>query len=86
MQDTYYQERDQILLIMKKIYHDITLAPKKYHHYTFLKIKDITKDFPYSTKIKYILLTHSTLSRSFFLGYSCPMLIRKQPQCCTIKP
>ena len=66
MQDTYYQERDQILLIMKKIYHDITLAPKKYHHYTFLKIKDITKDFPYSTKIKYILLTHSTLSRSFF--------------------
>ena len=36
-----------------------TLVPKKYHLYTFLKIKDVTKESPYSTKIKYILLIHS---------------------------
>ena len=31
---------------------------KKYHHYMFLKIKDVTNESPYSTKIKYILLIH----------------------------
>ena len=32
---------------------------KKFHLYTFLKINDATKESPYSTKIKYILLIHS---------------------------
>ena len=35
------------------------LAPKKYHRYPFLKINVVTKEYPYSTKTKYILLTHS---------------------------
>ena len=39
---------------MKEIFYVITLVPKKYHFYTFLKIKDVTKESPYSTKIKYI--------------------------------
>ena len=59
MQDISYPEIDQILLIMKEIFYGITLVPKKYHLYTFLKIKDVTKESPYSTKIKYILLIHS---------------------------
>ena len=44
---------------MKEIFYGITLVPKKYHLYTFLKIKEVTKESPYSTKIKYILLIHS---------------------------
>ena len=44
---------------MKEIFYGITLVPKKYHPYTFLKIKDVTKESHYSTKIKYILLIHS---------------------------
>ena len=59
MQDICYPEIDQIFLIMKEMFYDITLVPKKYHPYTFLKIKDVTKESPYSTKIKYILLIHS---------------------------
>ena len=48
-----------IFLIMKEMFYGITLVPKKYHPYTFLKIKDVTKESPYSTKIKNILLIHS---------------------------
>ena len=60
MQDIYYQEKDQILLTKKERYYGITLVPKKYHHYMFLKIKDVIREFPYSIKkIKYILFTHS---------------------------
>ena len=43
MQDIYYPEIDQISLIMKETYYGITLVPKKYHLYTFLKINDDTK-------------------------------------------
>ena len=43
---------------MKEIYYGITPVQKK-HHYTFLKKKDVTKESPRSTKLKYILLTHS---------------------------
>ena len=59
MQDICYAEIDHILLIMKETSDGITLLPKKYNLYTFLKIKDVTKESPYSTKIKYILLIHS---------------------------
>ena len=59
MQDICYPEIDQILLIMNEIFYGITLVLKKYHLYTFLRIKDVTKESPYSTKIKYILLIHS---------------------------
>ena len=59
MQDICYPETDQILLIMKETFDGITLVPKKYHLYTFLKIKDVKKESLYSTKIKYILLIHS---------------------------
>ena len=37
-------EIDQILLIMKEIFYGITLVPKKYHLYTFLEIKEVTKN------------------------------------------
>ena len=59
MQDIYSPELDQISLIMKKTSYSITLVPKKYHLYTFLKINDVTKESQFSTKIKYILLIHS---------------------------
>ena len=59
MQDNCYPEIDQILLIMKEIFYGITLVPKKCHPYTLLKIKDVTKESLYSTKIKYILSIHS---------------------------
>ena len=59
MQDICYPEIDQILLIMKLTSNGFTLVPKKYHLYTFLKIKDVTKESPNSIKIKYILLIHS---------------------------
>ena len=44
---------------MKETFYGFILAPKKYHRYTFLKINVVTKEYPYSTKTKYILLTHS---------------------------
>ena len=59
MQDIYYPEIDQISLIMKETSYGITLVPKNYHLYTFLKINDVTKESQYSSKIKYILLIHS---------------------------
>ena len=55
MQDIYFQIKDQIL---KEIYCGIKYVRKKYPHYMFLKIKDATKESLYSTKVKYILLTH----------------------------
>ena len=39
-------------------FYGFILAPKKYHHYMFLKINFVIKESPYSIKIKYILLTH----------------------------
>ena len=33
------------------------ICTKKYHHYMYSKIKDVTKEYPYSTKTKYILST-----------------------------
>ena len=59
MQDIYYPEIDQVSLIMKETSYGITLVPKKYHLYTFLKTKNVTKESPYSTTIKYTLLIHS---------------------------
>ena len=59
MQDIFCQVRDQILLTTKETYFDITLVPKKYHLYMFLKTNDAIKQSRYSTKIKYILLIHS---------------------------
>ena len=55
MQDTYYQEKDQIFLTTKETYYDIILVPKKVHFYLFLKIKNVSKESPNSIKIKYIL-------------------------------
>ena len=43
MNDIYYPETDQVSLITKKASYGITLVPKKYHLYMFLKIKDATK-------------------------------------------
>ena len=48
---------------------------KRYHHYMFLKINVVIKESPYSTKMKYILSTHSQDEQ--FLGYRSPMWIRK---------
>ena len=45
-----------ISLILKETSFGITLAPKNYHLYMFLKINDVTKESQDSTKIKYILL------------------------------
>ena len=59
MQDICYPEINQILLIMKVTSNGFTLVPKKYPLYTFLKIKDVIKESPYSIKLKYILLIHS---------------------------
>ena len=59
MQDIYYPEIDQISLIMKETSYGITLVPKKYRLYPFLKINDVTKESQYSTKMKYILLIQS---------------------------
>ena len=59
------------------------ICTKKYHHYTFLKIKVITKEFPLS--IKQSTFCRHTLKKNLFLGYSDLMWIRKQPQFCTIK-
>ena len=52
MQDNYCQETDQILLTTREIFYGITLVPKNYHLYMFLKIKDAIKESQYSTKIK----------------------------------
>ena len=52
MQDNYHQETDQILSTTKEMYYGTTYVRKKYHHYMYLKIKDITKGSLYSTKIK----------------------------------
>ena len=40
MQDIYFQVTDQFLLTMKEAFYGITLVPKKYHLYMFLKTKD----------------------------------------------
>ena len=58
MQDIYHQETDQILSATKEIYYGTTYVLKKYHHYMYLKMKDVTKGSLYSTKINYILLKH----------------------------
>ena len=70
MQDIYCQETDQILLTTKQTYYVITLVPKKYHLYMFLKIKDALKESQYSTKRKYILLTHSLAELIFGIQQS----------------
>ena len=43
---------------MKETFYGFILEPKKYHHYMCLKTNVVTKESPYSTKIKYILLIH----------------------------
>ena len=43
---------------MKEKFDGFILAPKKYHHYMFSKTNVVTKESPYSTKIRYILLIH----------------------------
>ena len=58
MQDICCQVIDQVLLTTKEICYGITHVRKKYPHYMYLKTKDVTKETPYSTKKKYILLTH----------------------------
>ena len=59
MQNIYCQETDQFFLTTKEIYYGITLVPKKYHLYMFLKTKYAIKEFQYSIKIKHILMIHS---------------------------
>ena len=44
MQDTYYQEIDQIFLIMKETFYGLILAPKKYHLHMFLKINVVIQE------------------------------------------
>ena len=66
MQDIYYPKIDHFSLIMKATFYGITLVPKNYHLYTFLKIKDVIKEPQYSTKINIL-----------FLGYSSPMWLKK---------
>ena len=48
----------QIFLITKETFYGFILAPKKCHHYTFLKRNAVAKESQYSTKIKYILSIH----------------------------
>ena len=50
MKDIFCQEIDQVLMTTKEIYNSITHVRKKYHLYTFLNIKEVTKEFPYSTR------------------------------------
>ena len=57
MQDICCQEKDQSLLTTKEIHYGNTHVRKTYHHYLYLKTKHVAKVSPYSTKIKYILLT-----------------------------
>ena len=56
MHDINCQVTDQILLITKKTYYGLTLVPKKYHLFMFLKTKDAIKESQYSTKTNFILL------------------------------
>ena len=58
MQENYYPEINQISFIMKETFYGITLVSKKHHLCMFLKINDVTEEYQYSTKIKYILLIH----------------------------
>ena len=58
MQDICCQEIDQILSTTKELYYGTTYVRKEYHHYMYLKTKDVTKESPYSTRKKYILLTY----------------------------
>ena len=53
-----YQETDQISLITKETFNGFILVPKSITTICFLKMNVVTKKFPYSTKIKYILLIH----------------------------
>ena len=65
-------------LTTKKIYCGITRVRKKCHHYMYLQIKDVTKESPCSTKIKYILLTHFLEDHLFGIQPSLvPLLIWK---------
>ena len=50
MQVIYYQVTDQILLSTNEIYYGITLVPKKYRFFMFLKTKDVMKESQYSAK------------------------------------
>ena len=47
-----------MFLTMKEIYYGSILAPKKYHHFMFLKTNVVIKESLYSIKIKYILSIH----------------------------
>ena len=58
MQNIYYPEIDQNSLIMKQTFYDFILAPKKYHLYMFLKIKNVLKESQNSMKMKYVLSIH----------------------------
>ena len=71
-------------IFLQEFFLGITVVPKNYHLYTFLKIKDVKKESPYCTKIKYISLMYSQDEHIF--GSSSTMWIRKEPQFCTIKP
>ena len=52
------KKTDQTFLTRKETFYGSLLAPKKYHHYMFLKTNVVIKESSYSIKIKYILLTH----------------------------
>ena len=71
MQDIFYPEIDKNSLIIKETSDGITLVPKKYHLYTFLKITDVTKESQYSTKLKYILF-HTLSRRTYFWDTAVP--------------
>ena len=50
MQDNFCRELDQILLTSEELFFGITHVRKKYHHYMYLKIKDVTKNQPFLQK------------------------------------
>ena len=60
------------------------LHQKKYHHYMFSKTNVVTKESPYSTKIKYILLIH--FQDEHIVGIPQSHVDQKMPQRRTIKP
>ena len=52
-------------LITKEIFYGFILAPKKYHRYTFLKINVVTREYPYSTRLKHIFV-NTPSRRTYF--------------------
>ena len=50
MQNNFWSGNRSNLIDKKEKYYGITHVRKRYQHYMYLKMKDVTKEFPYSTK------------------------------------